>query len=115
MAKEIPAKIYTEIRELAGAYDVSVQDEYSGRNMNGESCFGMNGELKSLICFTFQLGQIAGKEMNEEENSEFYRMFAHMRMDDMGRDDVIFYFPGYGPGEHLRHSEDQGAAMGFGM
>lgn len=111
MAKKIPDNVYEEIRELAGAYDVSLR-EYSGRNMNGQNCLGLTGELQDLVRFSFNLGRTLQESLTEDEIEACNNMFSHLRMDDMGRDDVIFYFPGWEP-KDARDRLDTRPGMGM--
>jgi hypothetical protein len=63
---------------------------YSGRGMSGSTCVGYlvaNGEdMYSVAC-------IVGSVDDADERQELIEIFDHVRSDNMGRDDMIIYFP----------------------
>lgn len=109
MTKEISKRLYQDIREAASGFDLTVRS-YSGRNMNGEYCLGVSGELKDIVSFALNLGV----RLKGDTLEECGKMFAKMRMDDMGRDDTIAYFPGY-MSQDLRDRMEMDEKYGMSM
>lgn len=75
---------YQNLEEACINYDAEIYEDYSGRGMYGETCFGFYGRLdmsdaNDIIATAF------------ESNSDLLKAVC---VDDLGRD-TIYYFPGY--------------------
>ena len=76
-------------------YGLDVRDDYSGRCMYGDRCFGFVGGPEALTqFFSFMHVFASGNDREElEDNAEaFFEEGPSLAWDSMGMD-MIFYFP----------------------
>ena len=76
---------YNNLENVCADYDAEIYQDYSGRGMYGETCFGFYGRLdmsdaNDIITTAFEY--------------DAFNMLKAVCVDDLGRD-TIYYFPGY--------------------
>ncbi|MFA7264715.1 MAG: hypothetical protein WC054_00085 [Candidatus Nanopelagicales bacterium] len=97
--KTINARFITEALECAQVWDARVRNDYSGRGMYGEECFGITFDGRSdPFRFFASLGELVGEqqEFDEPDLEQGFAVVLAQRacMDSMGLGTVL-YFPGY--------------------
>ncbi len=67
--------------------------KYSGRGMYGDYCVGFVDETEA--CITADLIKVASKMFDSSKDMAHYliELLSRTRTDQMGRDDIIMYFP----------------------
>lgn len=91
MGFQMRRAIYKALEE----YGLEVRDDYSGRCMYGDRCFGFTGGPEAVTqFFSFMHAFASGTEGEEiEDNAEqFFEELPNLSWDSMGLD-MIFYFP----------------------
>lgn len=74
---------------------VPIRDEYSGRAMYGDTCFGLVvPDAADVTRFFMQLAERAVEDPDAVP-FDYHALARSMRTDNMGRSDTICYFPGY--------------------
>lgn len=75
---------------------IDIHEVYSGRGMDGETCFGLivdnGGERELWAAFGYLAGLAEGRD--EDEEVDLMRLAKSARIDGMGRDTIV-YFPGW--------------------
>lgn len=74
------------IRDAARIAEAGVYEEYSGRGMMGEECFGVTGDLREYSRFIANVG------FNDIQLAT--DLAGAVRTDQLGRDN-IYYFPNH--------------------
>lgn len=86
-------------QDIADNWDYSskIYEDYSGRGMYGEKCFGIVASNPGVASVFLTILAAAKVEKNPEEfdaASDIHELAASMRLDNMGID-MIYYFPGW--------------------
>jgi hypothetical protein len=70
---------------------------YSGRGMRGSECVAVITEQKNLASFIVEIIHSFVESDEFEENrsdfNELCKVLGRTRQDNMGRDDVVYYWP----------------------
>lgn len=75
--------------------DMRLTNQYSGRYMYGDLCFGITGNYEELDPTLFQAIRNSINEENNEEMMDLYQnLLTSKRIDNMGMQ-YIMYFPGW--------------------
>lgn len=91
--RPINRREFTDALERAELNDYELYDDYSGRGMNGDQCFGVVVGRDEVPQVYFALGYAAGHtEAEDGGGPDWTELARSARTDGMGRD-VIVYFP----------------------
>jgi len=101
--RTINENILIEALEAIGEGEDAIRRDYSGKGMYGDKCFGvtLSGDHKLAALFVslteIVIGDapMSGLEKSGLEVSDVKRMAMETCSDSMGRDESIYYWPGY--------------------
>jgi len=75
---------------------IDVREDYSGRGMDGRTCFGLtigrNEEREVFAALGYLAGLTEGRE--DDADIDLMELARYARTDSMGRDTIV-YFPGW--------------------
>jgi hypothetical protein len=97
---EIDYQVISDALDARGINGYSISNDYSGRGMYGDSCFGITFEdgLRAAFVFFAELGYSVGEQQTYDEpdiEADFAdKLASAARYDQMGLS-VILYFPRY--------------------
>lgn len=108
MSKHIISQILTErIVEQAGYYGFDIRNDYSGRGMFGDTCFGVtcNNIFEWIYCMIDDINNNFTDEELYNVLNEFGEMVREAKTDSMGLE-TILYFPNWSLPEEENTDED---------
>jgi hypothetical protein len=97
---EIDFQIISDALDARGINGYSIRNDYSGRGMYGDSCFGITFEdgLRAALVFFASLGYYVGEQQHlpspDFEDDFADKLASAARYDQMGLS-IIVYFPRY--------------------
>lgn len=84
----------TEAFECADLFDFDIREDYSGRGMNGATCFGVILDHDELNKVHFAFGYMAGyrEGSEDDEGRDNWSALARCaRTDSMGRQAIVYF------------------------
>lgn len=99
MSRTVSAKLSKQIIEACHDIGHEIRNDYSGRCMYGERCFGIetDGKIPTDIIFFVAreyIDELAMEDVEDDTLEDLERVFQDMRSDSMGLG-MIYYFPGW--------------------
>lgn len=100
MTKTFPRAIFAEAIERAELFDSDIRDDYSGRGMYGDACFGVvidshrDSNRLFLVLGELCLSPSGAGNTDEDLGDKVWELAGAAREDSMGLG-TILYFPGW--------------------
>lgn len=95
------SNIICDVLNCYSSNELYVEDDYSGRGMYGETCFGIVGNEDDLINFATVISWRLGIKQDINTFGDFNRLMSAKTVDSMGLD-TIWYFPGFQTDDNLK-------------